>query len=70
MEDICVCFWVWSEVTLSGLNDWLCPFAHFSAFSNVMAARVTKSLDFQKYAMADPRCLDDWVIKLQILLKT
>ena len=33
-------------------------------------ARVTKSLNFQKYAMADPLCPDDWVIKLQILLKT
>ena len=29
-------------------------YKEFSAFSNVMAARVTKSLDFQKYAMADP----------------
>ena len=32
-----------------------------------MLARVTKSLDFQKYAMANPLYPDDWVIKSQIL---
>ena len=31
-----------------------------------MAASVTSSLDFQKYAIADPLCPDVWVIKLQI----
>ena len=34
------------------------------------ATRVTKRLDFQKYAIADPLCPDDWVIKLKIQLKT
>ena len=31
---------------------------------------VLECLDFQKYAMADPLCPDDWVFKFQILLKT
>ena len=31
---------------------------------------MTSSLDFQKYAIADPLCPDVWVIKLQILRNT
>ena len=46
------------EHYLSGLHDWFCLFANFSAFANVLAERVTKSLDLQKYALADPLCPD------------
>ena len=40
-------------------------FAYFSALSNVMTARMAKSLDFQKYSiMGYPfDGTDDWLIK-------
>ena len=41
-----------SSLSGGAWHDWLYVslFAHFSTFSNVMAARVNKSLDLQKYA--------------------
>ena len=64
---VTVCKVDWYAYCLDSLVR-CCAIVHLSALKCVIFASVTRSLDFQKYAIEDPLWPVDWVIRLQIFL--